>query len=408
MLYPRDLKKAGGSSIRISGLCKSLSKKCDVKIFSRGDLPADMPDKIANIKLKNIYLPPNYFLISPLLPERLMLNNILLLNSPGALQLINSDYDILQCNKHGPALIGLMLKQKIGSPILFDMHGLLQSEAKLNRNASIKDGILYKLYIEAEKKLLSRSYAISTPSDEMSNFVSSAFGLPRQKIFTIPDGVDIDLFNGTKKSNVEAVRNDIDATGRRIIMYIGDISPLHDSINFIKSLYLINKKFENEVLFVIITHGPSVTKIRKEYFELVQGLDNIVIHPPIPHDILPIYLKAADLLVIPYTNDLFSNMVPHLKTLEYMASGTPIVASRTRGIRDILKHKINAFLVEPESPESMANGIIYALENEEMAKEIGINALNYVSKYFSWDISSKKALEAYAMMIERWENERKV
>ena len=123
---------------------------------------------------------------------------------------------------------------------------------------------------------------------------------------------------------------------------------------------------------------------------------------------MPIYLKAADLLVVPYANDLFSNMVPHLKTLEYMASGTPIVASRTRGIRDILKHKINAFLVEPESPESMANGIIYALENEEMAKEIGINALNYVSKYFSWDISSKKALEAYTMVIERWENERKV
>ena len=181
MLCPQDLKKAGGSSIRITGLCKILSRVNNVKIFSRGNLPNEISNRVTNVKLKNFYLLPNYFLISSLLPERLMLNNILLLNSPGALQLINSDYDILQCNKHGPALIGLMLKQKIESPILFDMHGLLQSEAKLNRNASIKDSILYKLYIEAEKKLLSRSYAISTPSDEMSNFVSSAFGLPRQK-----------------------------------------------------------------------------------------------------------------------------------------------------------------------------------------------------------------------------------
>ena len=53
-------------------------------------------------------------------------------------------------------------------------------------------------------------------------------------------------------------------------MYVGDISPLHDSINFIKSLYLINKKFKKDVLFVIITHGPSVTKIRKEYFDLLR------------------------------------------------------------------------------------------------------------------------------------------
>jgi glycosyltransferase involved in cell wall biosynthesis len=402
------MKKAGGSSIRITGLCKNLSKNNDVTIFSRNDLPKEISDRVTNIKLKNFYLPPNYFLISSFLPEILISNNMLLLNSPGALQLINSDFDILQCNQHVSALIGLMLKQKIQLPILFDMHGLLQSETKLNLNTSIKDNLLYKLYIKAEKSILSRSYALSTPSEEMSDFVSGAFGLPREKIFTIPDGADINLFNSTKRSDVVATRNNIDAVGRRIIMYVGGISPLHDSINFLKSLYLINKKIKKEVLFVIITHGPSVTKIRAEYFELIQGLDNLVMHPPIPHDILPIYLKAADLLVIPYTNDLFSNMVPHLKTLEYMASGTPIVASRTRGIRNLLEHKINAVLVEPESPESMANGIIYALENEEMAKEMGINARKCVSKHHSWEISARKALEAYTMIIERWENERMV
>ena len=367
-----------------------------------------MPDKIANIKLKNIYLPPNYFLSLSLLPEMIISNNMILMKSPGALQLIKSEYDILQCNQHGPALIGLMLKQKIKSPVLFDMHGILQSEARLNFNSSIKEKFLYELHIKAERNLLSRSYAISTISDEMSNFISHAFALPRQKIFTIPDGVDIGLFKNINRSDIEAVRTNIDSIDRRIVMYIGGISPLHDSINFIRSLYIFNKKYKKDVIFIIITHGPSVAKIREEFFELAKGVDNLVMHPPIPHDLLPIYLKAADLLVIPYANDFFSNMVPHLKTLEYMASGTPIVASGTNGVKNILEHKINAILVEPENPESMANGIIYALNNENAVKEMGINARNCVCKRFSWEISAKKALEAYTMIIERWEDERMV
>ena len=85
-----------------------------------------------------------------------------------------------------------------------------------------------------------------------------------------------------------------------------------------------------------------------------------------------------------------------------MASGTPIVATRTKGNKNILVHEKNAFLVEPENPESMADGIVKALKNDNLAKEIGKSAKEDVSEKYSWKNSAKKAIEAYETILSRW------
>jgi glycosyltransferase involved in cell wall biosynthesis len=401
---PRDLTKAGGTPIRVTGLSKYVSDYCDVTIFSRGRLPEDIANKITHVPMKRFYLPPYYNLFASFFPQIINPLNILLCRYPGALQLINSDYDILQCSQHNPTFIALMLKNKIDSPILFDMNGLIKSEMKLNARYSIKTNILYPLYNKFEKKILLESDAISTSSEEMGKYITSEFGIPSEKVFTIPDGVDIELFKNIEKERIEKIRTDLGTLNKKVVMYVGHISPLHDSINLIKSFYLVNKKLKEkktEITFVIITHGPNST-IERRYIELTQGLDNLILHPPIPHQDLPIYLKAADLLVIPYANDMFTNMVPHLKTFEYMASGTPTVATRTKGNENVLVHEKNAFLVEPENPESMAAGIVNVLENVDLAKEIGKNAEKDIDEKYSWKNSAKKAIEAYKIILARW------
>lgn len=404
LFCPRDLTKAGGTPIRVTGLSKYMSDYCDVTIFSKGELPKDIVNKVTHVPLKRFYLPPYYNLFASFFPKIINPLNMLLCRSPGTSQLINSDYDILQCSQHNPAFIALMLKNKVDSPILFDMNGLIECEMKLNARYSIKNNILYQLYTKFEKKILLESDAISTPSEEMGKYITSEFGIPSEKVFTIPDGVDIELFKNIEKERIEKIRTDFGTLDKKVVMYVGHISPLHDSLNLIKSFYLVNKNLKErkkEVAFVIITHGPAPT-IEKRYIELTQGLDNLIQHPPIPHQDLPLYLKAADVLVIPYADDMFTNMVPHLKTFEYMASGTPIVATRTKGNENILVHEKNAFLVEPENPEDMADGIVKALKNDNLAKEIGKNAKEDIDEKYSWRNSAKKAIEAYETIVSRW------
>ena len=78
---------------------------------------------------------------------------------------------------------------------------------------------------------------------------------------------------------------------------------------------------------------------------------------------IPIWLKASDLLLMPHPREIFyQKYVSPLKLFEYMCSNKPIIASNLEAIREILKHKKNAFLVEPGSPISISKGIKELIE----------------------------------------------
>ncbi|MEK7173278.1 MAG: glycosyltransferase, partial [Patescibacteria group bacterium] len=74
-------------------------------------------------------------------------------------------------------------------------------------------------------------------------------------------------------------------------------------------------------------------KFRKKY-----KADNVHIIGYRPADEVPVWLKAADLLVLPNRGQykISSRYTSPLKLFEYMASGTPIVAAGLSSIREIV------------------------------------------------------------------------
>ncbi len=74
-----------------------------------------------------------------------------------------------------------------------------------------------------------------------------------------------------------------------------------------------------------------------------------------------------------------------------MASNIPIIASNLPALREVLNEH-NSILVEPDNPESLANGIKKVLENKDLAKEISKQALIDVKNY-TWNKRVKNILE---------------
>jgi glycosyltransferase involved in cell wall biosynthesis len=78
---------------------------------------------------------------------------------------------------------------------------------------------------------------------------------------------------------------------------------------------------------------------------------------------LPPLLRAADVLLLPHPRGEYSQSP--MKLFEYMASGTPIIASRLPSICEVL-NDANATLVEPESAEALAEGIRNVLSGKHV------------------------------------------
>ncbi|MDI6736204.1 MAG: glycosyltransferase family 4 protein [bacterium] len=85
--------------------------------------------------------------------------------------------------------------------------------------------------------------------------------------------------------------------------------------------------------------------------------------------------------------------------LEAMAAGKAIVATRVDGVPEIITNGYNGMLVEPNSPEELAKGIIYLIENKEIRDKMGLNGRNLVEEY-QWDKVIDKYLEVYEKVMK--------
>jgi glycosyltransferase involved in cell wall biosynthesis len=97
---------------------------------------------------------------------------------------------------------------------------------------------------------------------------------------------------------------------------------------------------------------------------------------------VPALLRRASILALPNPASAIStHFTSPLKLFEYMASGRAIVATDLPAIREVLRHEVNALLVSPGDPESLAFGIERLLADRELATRLARNALSDVDDY---------------------------
>lgn len=88
------------------------------------------------------------------------------------------------------------------------------------------------------------------------------------------------------------------------------------------------------------------------------------------NELLKIYGESQALL-IPLFDDVRSKARFPTKLAEYLASGSPVVATKAGEINRFLHDGINAYLSEPNSPKGYGEAIIRALEDPDRALTVG-------------------------------------
>jgi glycosyltransferase involved in cell wall biosynthesis len=88
--------------------------------------------------------------------------------------------------------------------------------------------------------------------------------------------------------------------------------------------------------------------------------------------------------------------------IEAMCSGSPVVATRTAGIPEIVRDGETGLLVESENPGEMATAICRLLENREFASELGQNAAVDVATRFDAELVARQTLDFYGEVVARW------
>jgi glycosyltransferase involved in cell wall biosynthesis len=91
-----------------------------------------------------------------------------------------------------------------------------------------------------------------------------------------------------------------------------------------------------------------------------------------------------------------------LATLEAMAAGLPVVATRVGGVVEQIRHLETGVLVPPEDPRSLADWIVRLHEDRSLAERLGRAAAETVRGRFALDAQAAGLHRAYlAALNER-------
>lgn len=203
-------------------------------------------------------------------------------------------------------------------------------------------------------------------------------GVPLEKVIISHDAIDHQVFHKPL--------NQIDARAKLHLPFDKQI------VTYTGSLYK-NRKIENiiklaemykDALFLVVG-GPDEQSLYYKDIAELNGLANLIFKGQIPHDRIPAYLYASDVLLGLWSSEIPTmNYCSPLKVFEYMAAGRVIVAHGFPTIKEVLRHNHNAILAEPDSLEDLILKTGEALKLNYLSA-MAEQARKDVFKHYTWE-----------------------
>jgi glycosyltransferase involved in cell wall biosynthesis len=212
-------------------------------------------------------------------------------------------------------------------------------------------------------------------------------GFPQEKLLVWPDAVDLERF-ATSPERKEARRHLGLSSDETIALYTGHFYEAKGVPALVDAAAQAP-----EVEFQLVGGWPDDIEAMRTRGA---GASNLHFQGFQPNTSLPNWLAAADVLVLP-NSGLSDNAhaTSPLKLFEYMAARRPIVATKIPAVENILEHGFNAYLVEPDSPRALADGIRHVTENPLLGKALARRAFEKVQTY-SWKQRARDVLDRFA------------
>jgi glycosyltransferase involved in cell wall biosynthesis len=216
-------------------------------------------------------------------------------------------------------------------------------------------------------------------------------GLPKVKLVVAHNGVELEKFQDapSKRECREELGLPAD---KKIICYAGNIYEGRG----IQKLIDVSLRLKDVLFLVVGGVEEDVDRYRRIAQE--RGSHNFKLTGFVPHKMVPLYLLASDILVMPYSTKMTikggtkaEQFTSPIKLFEYMAAVRPIVATSISSVKEILQDGVNAVLVEPDSADSLFDGIIKVIEDDKLSNRIAIKAGSDIKDY-TWEERAKKLL----------------
>lgn len=213
------------------------------------------------------------------------------------------------------------------------------------------------------------------------------FHINPTKIFTVTNGVDLSI---TKPKGLKPS----DAKFR--VFYVGFLMRERGLDLMLHTMAMLKGRIEGlKLILVGDARREDLAYLNRTIKRL--GLEKQVdFRGRLNHEDVLTLMESSDVCLFPFprTETINSGIYP-VKVFEYMAMGKAIVATRLKGISEVIRDEVNGLLVEPGDAREMADAIFKIHENPDLRERLEANAKKTAKKY-DWKIINGKINEKLA------------
>ena len=298
-----------------------------------------------------------------------------------ALRSRRADFDIVHDNQ--VLAYGMLRIAGLGLPLVTSIHHPISVDRRIELNQARGLSKLAKWrwysFVRMQARVARRVGTVMTGSQSSREDILRDFKVAPEQVRVIPLGVDTRLFHPRPAPRVPA----------SIMAVASADSPVKGIPTLLRAFAKLIT--ERDALLTVVGKPAPGGPTEKLIGELSLG-DRVRFVTGISDAELAELAASAEVAVVPSLYEGFS-----LPAVEHMASGTPLVASRTGALPEVTGDA--AVLVSPGDPEELAGAIGRLLDSPRERERLSAAALTRVQERFAWPAVARATVAEYRRAI---------
>ncbi|HEX2051857.1 MAG TPA: glycosyltransferase [Actinomycetota bacterium] len=242
--------------------------------------------------------------------------------------------------------------------------------------------------LDGERAVIDAADVLVTSTDEELEHLACLYGASHDRLKTIHPGVDHELFRPGDRA---AARRALGVRDEAVVLYVGRIQRLKGLDLALSALARLRATTQPGAVLVVVggasgsNGGDEVARL-KALARSLGVADAVRFVGPRPHDELPCFYRAADVLAVCSHSESFG-----LAALEAHACGTPVVGTAVGGLQHVVRDGESGYLVATRDPDVFASRIAASVARADSFR----NAAAVAARAFSWRRMADEFLELY-------------
>lgn len=311
------------------------------------------------------------------------------------LQLLEEgEFDVIHA--HSPALCGLAASQAAAwknIPWVYEIRAFWE-EGPGAAGGNLWKAFRRRLTSDLELRVARKSDAVVGIASHILQDLQRR-GVPADKLFHVPNGVDADRFV-PRERDLELARQ-LGLNQRLVFGFIGSLYEYEGVSWLVNALsQLIRSGVACHLL--VVGDGEDLPNIREVARQC--GIEDLVSAVGrVPHDQVDRYYSQMDVMVYPRRRSRLTDTVTPLKPLEAMALGKPILASDVGGIRELIEHEKTGLLFRADDVDDFARQARRLINDSRLRQSLAASARQTAIEEKDWKVVVRRYEDVYRFAI---------